>query len=369
MSNTELTPTVSTSGFVLSAENMLSISKFAEFMATGTIMVPEHLRNKPADCAAVSMQALRWGMDPFAVAQKTHLVSGTLGYEAQLVNAVVSSSTAIVGRFHYDYSPGWENLNGKVSVERVEKTGKNGKYFSEQPVKKWTNEDELNLWVRVGAVLRGETEITWGEKLFLANVLVRNSPLWVTKPEQQASYLAVKYWARLYTPAVTLGVYTPDELQDFGEPHEKDITPKSTVAEMLNAAASGAIEGETTTINDRQELQLVIKAIRDAANLDDLKSASDSAAKLPEKLQPEARAAYRDKSRALKKQQEEKTQDDNSKSFAEIEKLIGMANTLADFEAIDNLPQWEELSKGEAPKLRHLIEQQKSEASAEELKP
>jgi len=58
-----------------------------------------------------------------------------------------------------------------------------------------------------------------------------------------------------------------------------------------------------------------------------------------------------------------------SKPCAEIEKLISMANTLADFEAIDNLPQWEELSKGEAPKLRHLIEQQKSEASAEELKP
>jgi hypothetical protein len=37
------------------------------------------------------MQAAQWGMNPFAVAQKTHVVNGTLGYEAQLVNAVVSS--------------------------------------------------------------------------------------------------------------------------------------------------------------------------------------------------------------------------------------------------------------------------------------
>jgi hypothetical protein len=41
------------------------------------------------------MQAAQWGMNPFAVAQKTHVVNGTLGYEAQLVNAVVSSSNLL----------------------------------------------------------------------------------------------------------------------------------------------------------------------------------------------------------------------------------------------------------------------------------
>ena len=40
-------------------------------------------------------------MNPFAVAQKTHVVNGSLGYEAQLVNAVVQASGAIDGRFHY----------------------------------------------------------------------------------------------------------------------------------------------------------------------------------------------------------------------------------------------------------------------------
>ncbi|SPX63869.1 Uncharacterised protein [Leclercia adecarboxylata] len=36
---------------------------------------------------AIIMQAMQWGMNPYAVAQKTHLVNGVLGYEAQLVNA------------------------------------------------------------------------------------------------------------------------------------------------------------------------------------------------------------------------------------------------------------------------------------------
>lgn len=37
------------------------------------------------------MQAVQWGMNPFAVAQKTHFVSGKIGYEAQLVNAVITA--------------------------------------------------------------------------------------------------------------------------------------------------------------------------------------------------------------------------------------------------------------------------------------
>ncbi|VFS64074.1 RecT family [Kluyvera cryocrescens] len=61
-------------------------------MADSKATVPAHLAGKPADCLAVTMQAAQWGMNPFAVAQKTHVVNGTLGYEAQLVNAVVSSS-------------------------------------------------------------------------------------------------------------------------------------------------------------------------------------------------------------------------------------------------------------------------------------
>jgi hypothetical protein len=81
-------------------------------------------------------------MNPYAVAQKTHLVNGVLGYEAQLVNAVISSSSAIVGRFHYEYGGDWERIAGQ----------KEGR-------------DELGLFIRVGAVLRGEADITWREHL------------------------------------------------------------------------------------------------------------------------------------------------------------------------------------------------------------
>lgn len=160
-----------TKAAIFSPSGLQKLQAFAEVMAQGKTTVPAHLAGKPADCLAVALQAAQWGMNPFAVAQKTHLVNGTLGYEAQLVNAVVTSSTAVQGRFKYEYGGSWENFRpGPPNAE-----------------------NEKGLCVRVGAVLRGETEITWGEPLYMEFVATRNSPLWKTAPKQQLAYLAVKY--------------------------------------------------------------------------------------------------------------------------------------------------------------------------------
>lgn len=189
----------STSGLVLHADNMEAMMRAAEMMAAGRATVPKHLQGNPSDCMAVIMQAMQWNMNPFVVAQKTHLVNGTLGYEAQLVNAVVQSSGAISGRFHYEYKG-----------------------------------DGNTLECRVGAVIAGETDITWSEWLKISDVTTKNSPLWKTNPRQQMGYLQVKNWTRAYTPGALLGVYTSDELID-ASPRERDITPK-TAAEFAQAA-------------------------------------------------------------------------------------------------------------------------------------
>jgi len=189
---------------VFSHQMLQRIQDFSKIMSTGGATVPKHLQGNSADCMAVTMQAFQWGMNPFAVAQKTHLVNGTLGYEAQLVNAVIVSSGAIIGKFKYEYIGNWDEY---------------------QKTKK-THDDEikLNLGIKVGAILKGDQDITWGEPLYLSNITIRNSPLWKSAPKQQIAYLAVKYWARLYCPEVILGVYSTDEL----EPAKriiKDITP------------------------------------------------------------------------------------------------------------------------------------------------
>lgn len=206
-------PETSTSALVLDSVAFDKIMAVADVMAGGKSTVPKHLQGNSADCMAVIIQAMQWKMNPFVVAQKTHLVNGALGYEAQLVNAVVCASGAIVGGFHYEYGGAWETIAGQGD-----------------------NRKEHGLFVRVGAKLAGNEEITWGEPLYLIDVKTRNSPLWKTNPKQQLGYLGVKNWTRLYAPGPLLGVYSVDELQDSPQ-RERDITPRKTATEFAQAAS------------------------------------------------------------------------------------------------------------------------------------
>lgn len=201
--------TVGTAAAIFSPEGMNQLVRFAELMSQSKATVPKHLEGKTADCLAVTMQAAQWGMNPFAVAQKTHVVNGTLGYEAQLVNAVVSSSSLLATRLNYRWSGDWSNVNGKT-------------------------DKSPNLTVTVSAVLKGEAEpreLT----ISMAQAGVRNSPLWEQDPRQQLAYLCTKRWARLHAPDVLLGVYTPDELQETAPRVERDITTQTTTAAGMNS--------------------------------------------------------------------------------------------------------------------------------------
>lgn len=231
-----------TKAAIFSPSGLHKLQAFAEVMAQGKATVPAHLSGKPADCLAIALQAAQWGMNPYAVAQKTHLVNGTLGYEAQLVNAVITSSTAVQGRFKYEYGGEWEKFKpGAANAS-----------------------NERGLSVRVGAVLRGETEITWGEPLYMEYVTTRNSPLWKSAPKQQLAYLAVKYWARLYCPDVILGVYTPDEFEP-AQRAERDVTPARSRADLNNL------------INSKPETQQPEREINPATN-------TSAAARTPDEL-------------------------------------------------------------------------------------
>ncbi|EAM5648687.1 recombinase RecT [Salmonella enterica subsp. enterica serovar Emek] len=216
--------TVGTAAAIFSPEGMDRLVRFATLMAESKATVPQHLAGKPADCLAVTMQAAQWGMNPFAVAQKTHVVNGTLGYEAQLVNAVVSSSNLLSTRLNYRWDGDWSKVNGK-------------------------SDKSPSLTVTVSAVLKGEAEpreLT----ISMAQAGVRNSPLWEQDPRQQLAYLCVKRWARLHAPDVLLGVYTPDELQETTPRVERDITPPAATAQGMNSLINSKPEQKQ---EDRQQ--------------------------------------------------------------------------------------------------------------------
>jgi hypothetical protein len=208
-------PSISTSSLVLDGDSLDKMMRLADLMATGRATVPKHFNGNPADCLAVIMQSMQWGMNPFAVAQKTHQVNGVLGYEAQLINAVITSRAPVKDRLHYEWYGDWSKVIGKFEIRKGEK--------GEYRVPGWKMSDEEGLGVKVWATFRGEDEPRVIE-LLLAQARTRNSGLWADDPRQQLSYLAVKRWSRLYCPDVILGVYSPDEVEEYGQPI-RDVSP------------------------------------------------------------------------------------------------------------------------------------------------
>lgn len=204
---------------LMEPSSLQTLDSVAAMMASGKVTVPQHLRGSKGDCFAIVLQSMQWQMNPFLVAQKTFLVNGVLGYEAQLVAAVINNSGVIVDRFNFEWFGDWTKIIGKfkeiTSTKKVdEATGLPKKYI----VPAWNLADEAGLGVKVWATLRGEKTPRVLE-LLMVQARTRNSTLWTEDPKQQLAYLAQKRWARLYAPDVILGVYTPDELMPPAEVH------------------------------------------------------------------------------------------------------------------------------------------------------
>ena len=221
--------------------------RLAEMMAKGACTVPKHLQGNVGDCFAIIGQSLRWGMDPYAVAQKTHLVNGTLGYEAQLVIAVINNRAPIVDRIKFEYFGDWSKVKAKDDKS-----------------------DDVGVTCR--ATFKGDdhpTELS----LTMAQVgHVRNSPLWAADPRQQLAYLAAKRFSRLHCPDVILGVYTPDELADRSNDVPRNVTPKATNAgasALLNRVKAKTVTEQAPVIEyyDTSELLSTIEQITDVKQI------------------------------------------------------------------------------------------------------
>lgn len=269
-----------------------AMDRMAAIMASGSVSVPVHLRGKKGDCFAIVMQSCQWGMNPFAVAQKTHLSqSGQLGYEAQLINAVVCNLAPIEHRPKYEFLGDWSKVLGKVKEERSEK---GGKYY----VAMYTKDDEAGLGVIIRTTLRGETEpreLT----VMLSQCYPRFSTQWATDPQQQICFVAIRKWARRYTPDVLLGVYTAEELdaplavRDMGHVDEvSKAEPKASRSESVRAKLASQRTASTPTAAG-PTVDAIIYAIEAATSPDELTHALEPVTRLTSEADKvRARAVY-----------------------------------------------------------------------------
>lgn len=185
-------------GGALMPQTFGDVVAFSEIMARSQHAIPQHLRNVPGACLAVTMQALRWEMDPFAVASKSYSVKDIIAYEAQLIAAVVHTRAPIKARPEYAYTG--EGPDRRCAVTCEFDDGVRRSYESPR----------------------------------IADIAVKNSPLWKADPDQQLGYYSIRAFARRYCPEVILGVYTPEEAQQFhGPDRARDVTPMKPISQRI----------------------------------------------------------------------------------------------------------------------------------------
>lgn len=209
-------------------DNINDAMRLAELMATAKL-VPAALQKSPADCFMVIQQAIRWQMDPFAVAQECSVIQSKLMHSGKLVAAVVNARGNLTKRLSYEYSG-----------EGDERT------------------------VTVSGQLLGEAEPRV-ISVVLKNAKTQNQQ-WQKQPDQQLMYHGVRVWARRHTPELLLGVYSPEEFDEpTRPPHQILDAPKQ---EVINHET-----GEVTQVAEAAPMiETILDKIDDCKNMDQLQT-------------------------------------------------------------------------------------------------
>lgn len=211
---------LSVAGGAVKFASMNEVMEFAKVMAIAGQAVPPHLRNQPGFCLAICIQAIEWRFSPFAVANKSYVVNDKVGYESQLIHAVIEERAPIIGRLRHRF------------------TGEGDKR-------------RCTVWANV----RGEEEPLEYTSPEFATIHPKNSPLWKSKPDLQLYYNTSRDWARVYFPEVILGVYSEEELDgviDVNPSHSRSKTEESQETRTQRLASKLASMRAVEQVVDEQ---------------------------------------------------------------------------------------------------------------------
>jgi len=190
-----------------------------------------------ANCFRIVNQAVRWGLDPFAVADCASIIHGKLMWEGKLIAAVLDVKLGVDLQYDFDDKPNQElgvtvsgTLPGETKVRTV---------YGQ--VKDW-HRGPKSPWANPGA---------W---------------------KRQMRYMGAREWARAHKPSVILGVYADDELNDIAGRdvpagkralRMKDVTPKQTEPQAVADLPDIPEEAPQSTQTDEAR-----KAIADAISVE-----------------------------------------------------------------------------------------------------
>lgn len=200
-------------------------------------------RMTAANCFLIVNQAVRWNMDPFAVAQCTSVIKGRICHEGKLIAAMIEDKLGIP--LDYTWTGDGEKMSVKVS----------GKFTDGRGVR------EIE-----GTVADWKT--------------TRDGSPWVPKQyRKMLGYRGAREWCRLWAPGLLLGVYSSDELDELDDRRERlaGVTtaqlepPDPDASKVIDAAIQATSNVEVVdqatgeiTISKTPGQDAIVKALAEA---------------------------------------------------------------------------------------------------------
>lgn len=193
---------------ILDTARFEHMQRIAGIMARSSL-VPEALASQDmpferaqANCFLAVNQAVRWEMDPFAVAQCMSVVKGKLCFEGKLIAAVIESKLGI--KLFYE----WNDALGDALAIKISGTypGETAPRVIEGSVREWKTTHS-------------------------------GSP-WANQPRKQLAYRGAREWGRLHSPGIMLGVYSDDEMEDLSHSSRSSRATDVTLAAQQRRAPS-----------------------------------------------------------------------------------------------------------------------------------
>jgi hypothetical protein len=197
-------------------------------------LIPVHLQGSPSDCLRVVMQAAKWGMDPFAVADKTSVISGKLMYEGQLVAAVINTRANLSKRLSYTFSG--------TGAQRS---------------------------LVVSGTLRGEIEPLTIDLSYSQACAINKNGQMQKNPDQQMCYIGARIWARRHMPELMLGVTSADEIPEDAEINVTpgvESAPAAEVVPQRQPAPARSKKGAAAVVENKAAIETTATVVPEVAS-------------------------------------------------------------------------------------------------------
>lgn len=208
--------------FLMDTSRFEHMYRIANAMAIGTF-IPAHIKGKTPEetagnCFRVVNQAVRWGLDPFAVVDETYSVKGKLGYQGKLIAAVVNTRSDIKSKLRVVYNTKAGDAFAAVVY------GSTGEIPEEAHdlLMKYAEQEDRTALAALGKLGVLAARITIGQAK-------TDNKMWKEDPEQKLFYSGAAKWARRHRPEVMLGVLTEDDVDRMGHYHQEAALPAPPV--------------------------------------------------------------------------------------------------------------------------------------------